>query len=361
MMIPFWKIKREFARVYEHARSVSLMPVWAIQQKIYDYNKHRNLSVEKGAHQLGEMIVIYIIYQPKKIPDSIISSLDHFQKKGYSPFVVLNCSASADDLNKLKSVSSVVMRRENFGYDFGGYRDAVAYIQDNNVPFKSKIFINDSIWFPVFEECNDLDVLQESDKNLVGYSFSAAKSKHKREHVQSYFFAFSNMDDEKKTVFFQYWKNLRIASDRRFTIKNCEMKMTTYFKEKGFTLGWLFSMDNLLQHIGVASNERLSQIVTFYTKIGHKRAPTLINKLKGSEDDLRQFIIEETKSRMIGRNIIGAAPNIIYDDLGFSAMKKSTAYNYRAQKQLFIEKCNLSDVRPSVLGELKQQVDSFNK
>ena len=358
-MPPMWKVKREFWRAVEHVKITLLDPFWRIAQYRYDRQRHQHIAVEAGSVELSRDIAIFVVFQPKRIPDSIFASLDHFVEKGFSPFVVLQCAPSEGDMARLKSMSSVVMKRRNFGYDFGGYRDAVLYLQEHDLPFDNLVFINDSIWFPVFRNCDHLDRIRSLDENLVGYSFAVAKNDRNNEHVQSYFFAFSGLDARKKKAFFDYWKNLRLASDRQFTIRNCEMKMTAHFKREGFSLGWLFSLDDISNYVNTATQSELDHLVEFYVAIGHKHAD-LFTRLSGeSSDELRKAKSAEVASGAIGRNIIGAAPEFVFNDLKFSAMKKSVAYNYCVQKRIFLRDCVSDEVEPIVLNEIKSQMEKL--
>ena len=197
------------------------------------------------------------------------------------------------------------------------------------------------------------------DENLVGYSFAVSKNDRNNEHVHSYFFAFSGLDARKREAFFDYWNNLRLASNRLFTIRNCEMKMTTHFRREGFSLGWLFSLDDIASYVQSLSQSELCNLIEFYDLIRDK-SENLFSRLSDeSNEELSKAISEKVASGAIGRNIIGAAPEFVFNDLKFSAMKKSVAYNYCVQKRIFLRDCVSDEVEPIVLNEIKSQMEKL--
>lgn len=61
--------------------------------------------------------------------------------------------------------------------------------------------------------------------------------------------------------------------------------------------------------------------------------------------------------RLMGRNVIGASPRMMFDRIGLSAIKKSGAPNYLMQKRLLLETCDLRHMNPVTVNEIRAQIE----
>lgn len=357
--IPAWKVKRELIRIGQRAKARVMEPVWALRQARYDQRRHLSAQICDGARPLGRDIAIFVIYQPLGLSPSVFVTLDALQRSGYSPFLVLNAPVSPAEHAQLLQVSALVMTRENFGYDFGGYRDAVLHIERSGIDFDDLVFLNDSVWFPIRADCTHLDAMRNTDGELVGYTYAVDKPDRRNAHVQSYLFGFSNLDRVKRAAFFAYWRNLKVATDREFTIRKCEMRMTEHFRSAGFRVGWLFSAKDIITYLERASESDLARLVEYNVAVGHRRAREQSAALSRSKETLRQMLLTEAASGVMGRNVIGAAPGMAFEAIGLAAIKKSPALNYMTQKRLLLETCDLHKINPTILREIRAQGDAL--
>ena len=124
-MISAWKLKRETKRVAAQLSAIPLLIYEPFAQKLYDRNFEKNIKLYQGIRNLGKQVAVFLIYQPRGLADSIYLTVDHLVASGFEVVIVSNCPLASADLEKLYLRTALVVERPNFGYDFGGYRDAV--------------------------------------------------------------------------------------------------------------------------------------------------------------------------------------------------------------------------------------------
>jgi hypothetical protein len=351
-MIPKWKIAREARRVREQLKAFVMPLVYWLRQRNFDRNRDSRITVDAGEYALGENVVILLVYQPQGLSPSTFHTLEHIHKTGFSAFVVLNSVISDADYSRLKAHSALIMKRPNFGYDFGGYRDAILYLAKQSLALNSITCINDSIWFPVFQECDHLTRMLNVAGNLIGYSFSKGLGTKKIAHVQSYFFMFKGNDFLKSHDFYSYWSSLKVSDSRHFTIRNSEMKMTGYFEKRNSIIGWLFSADDMMKFYKTCPDQQIIDAVRYLQAIGHHSASMFKNVSLQDVVTVRGILLSGLQAGKISRNVIGSEPGMLYRGLNFAAMKKSKSQNYVIQRQIAIDRQISQNFAPEVVQEV---------
>jgi hypothetical protein len=89
-------------------------------------------------------------------------------ENGYSPIVVSNLPLNEGDLDQLRPLTYRILQRENFGYDFGGYREGILVFQDQIKSLGYLALFNDSVWFPVQNTRSWLKDAEAAEKDLMG-------------------------------------------------------------------------------------------------------------------------------------------------------------------------------------------------
>ncbi len=358
-MIPKWKIVREAQRVREQFKALLMKPVYWHQQRSFDRQRDARIEVQAGDLPLGDNVVVLLIYQPKGLSASTFHTLNHLKSEGFSAFVVLNSPVSDADYERLKANSALIMKRPNFGYDFGGYRDAILHLTGQPYVLNSITCINDSIWFPVFPECDNLPRMLNTEGELVGYSFAKSHPKRQNAHVQSYFFMFKGAVFLKSPEFQDYWSNMKVSNSRYMTIRSSEMKMTRYFESRNFKIGWLFSADDMKAHYASCADEEVTAAVSYLHAIGHHSAALFKDIPAGDIASHRQVLIAGLDSGKLSRNVIGSEPGMLFQGIGFAAMKKSKSYNYQMQRKITVDRDISAQFEPAVKSEVTAMARDF--
>lgn len=358
-IIPKWKIVREAQRIREQFKALLMKPIYWHQQRSFDRDRDARLEVHAGDLTIGKNLVVLLVYQPNGLAASLFHTLRHLKSEGFSTLVVLNSPVSDSEFEQLKAHCALVMKRPNFGYDFGGYRDAILHLTAQPYELNSITCINDSIWFPVFKDCDHLASMLDTTGELVGYSFAKSHPKRQNAHVQSYFFMFKGAAFLKSPEFQDYWSQMKVSNSRYMTIRSSEMKMTRYFESRNFKIGWLFSADDMKAHYESCANEEVTAAVSYLNAIGHHSAALFKDIPAGDVASHRQALIAGLDSGKLSRNVIGSEPGMLFQGIGFAAMKKSKSYNYQMQRKITVDRDISAQFEPAVKSEVAAMARDF--
>jgi rhamnosyltransferase len=148
---------------------------------------------------------------------------------------------SESQYNKLLEFSDEIFLRENKGFDFGAWKDAILKDGWQKLShYDNLTLMNDTCFGPLFDlESIYLD-MEQKDIDFWGLTnnrndrFGMPKTYRPiPEHIQSYFICF-----KKKVVasglFKSFWKNLRYENKLEKVIQNYETKFTKIFFKAGF-------------------------------------------------------------------------------------------------------------------------------
>jgi rhamnosyltransferase len=181
------------------------------------YNKYSNLS----GH------VLYLLEHIKHI---------------FTQIIFISNSPLADDLRtKLTGLCDEIICRDNRGFDFGAWKDAVlSKGWEKLSQYGSLTLMNDSCFGPLF----DLDSiykkfeLQEVDFwGLTNHRNTdhGIPGKHKLvpDHIQSYFMCFNN-NVIQSPVFHDFWRKTAYEADIEYVIQKYETQLTKTLARAGF-------------------------------------------------------------------------------------------------------------------------------
>ena len=172
------------------------------------------------------------------------NTLSMFRKFCKQIYFVTNSRLGRMETEHVKTLADCVLERENIGYDFGAWRDALLRLGKCSLDeFDELILLNNSCILSKNDvrkmfyemEKKDLDFWGNtcspflSDGSYIGESVIG-------EHLQSYCLVF-----QKKVfasaVFWKFWEELPECRDRKEAIAKCETKLTQYFSKDGFFYG----------------------------------------------------------------------------------------------------------------------------
>lgn len=162
--VPFWKVKREVARLGQHVLGLSgLSWEYATLRPRYDRAAASLRKVHEGELPLGREAAVYLIFPARGLLRSHLSMLRELGAQGISPVLVSNLPLCPDSLAALRPLCARIVERPNVGYDFGGYRDGVLDLADRLHGLDRLYILNDSAWMvdapsTWFEDVRALDV-----------------------------------------------------------------------------------------------------------------------------------------------------------------------------------------------------------
>ena len=339
-MIESWKLIRELRRIAEHVSAIPLLIYEPIFQKIYDKNLFENLAVIHGEKQPSKQIAIFLIYQPNGLPDSIYLTLSHLVKSGFSVVVISNCHISTQDKERLSHDSFLIVERMNFGYDFGGYRDAVWLLRNLEIECDKMLFLNDSVWFPSFDNSKLLEQMLASDSDYVGtQEFGETEANGLLNgFFGSYCFLINKKLIEEK-AFNMFWDNYQLSSSKEIVLRRGERKFSREMIKASTKHNAIYSNKMFYKMVNeldlTETITALQELIALNPQINEERN-RLINSLHKKESWLlraKELIILQSKSK----NFIGSSPILSLNKLGFPMIKKNNEQLYLKARKLIID------------------------
>ena len=182
------------------------------------YNKHRGLS------------------------DHIIYLLSHI-KHIYSRVVfVSNSNIDVEKQNIIKNYGDDIQFRENKGYDFGAWKDAlIKEGWDKLSEYDNITLMNDTCFGPLYDlepfynqmETQNIDFWRWADHYGIHYNVFE-RGEPTPAYIQSNFMCFSN-NVIKSGVFRKFWKNVKSETNTHSVTLKYEKRLAALLKRKGFT------------------------------------------------------------------------------------------------------------------------------
>lgn len=260
-MIPAWKIRREMGRVYSQFIGLPrFIAAWPARRRepalraAHDRDFYKVVKVSTGAIRLGNKPAIFLIYQPNGIAPSTIFTLDWLRAHDFAPVVVANSPITDADRALLLDHAAMVVQRPNFGYDFGGYRDALRLIDHSGVELDQLIILNDSTWVPMvpdvltrMEARDDADILGLlQDEKVIHDNRGGTPSD--RRHVESYFYLFKRAALNSE-AFKTFWRDYKMTDYKPHTIKFGELGFSKKMAAAGLRIDALSKRSIFLERL----------------------------------------------------------------------------------------------------------------
>lgn len=273
-MIPFWKLQREVNRIGAQIKNLprAIADLYELIQepqlrRAHFSKLHDRIGVTDGEIPETNRVAILLVYQPRGLAESTFALCEDLTKNGFSPFVVTNCPLADEDSLRMKSCCWKLMTRPNFGYDFGGYQDAIMALGAIKNDLDYLIIMNDSVWI---EFTQDLWArLSSIDADVTGliqedkiYSRSASEKQIDYRNIQSYFYVFKGHAWKSKW-FWLFWNNYKMTSNKKRTIKRGEIGFSKFLSEQGVSLKALIARNYYLDRLKTCDTDTLKTILTF--------------------------------------------------------------------------------------------------
>ena len=269
----WWKIKREIWRIGRQFRNLPSNVFDAYLGRHYNDNilskKRRVLQGEQPASQRQ---AIYLMFPKQGFLPTHRCAIEYLIRKGLSVTIVSNLPLSADDEAAVLKLCHRYIERPNFGYDFGGYREAVLTIAPELPEIEQLVLMNDSAWFPLTDESDWLDDVATLNVDFAGsvchfglpqpkaadfrdmtYEF---KTNHHHFHYGSYALSVGP-NILKCPEFLEFWRRLRLANNKDKTVRYGETGFTAWVIRNGFTHGDTLGVSRLADRLNKLTDKQL--------------------------------------------------------------------------------------------------------
>lgn len=342
-MIPRWKIRREALRIWRQLAFIPMHPIEQARFRLHNAMRTDAHDVVIGIGAPTNKIAVFLIYQPKGLNESACVTCAHLVKAGYSVYLVSNARLAKHDIERARPFCTRIIQRPNHGYDFGGYKQAILEILDSDARPSRLLLLNDSIWFPLFKDCDLLERLEAMDADLAGPVYYDHRSEHRR-HLQSYMVMFGPRAIESK-AFEQFWRSYVMSNNKHRTIRNGEMRLTHACVSGGLKVAALRSAHEM-PDLKTLGKEARNTVATYDTQrlkdVGQRR-----RKLRGDPDQRE------------GCYILTNHPIVNLEVFNLSLLKKDSAETYLRQRcALFAPECGhiIERMHPTVRDEISEDL-----
>lgn len=214
----------------------------------YDQVLSSGVKITFGAMALGREAGIYLIFPANGLLPSHINVLKTMRAEGISPIVVSNLALSDADRAEIEPLSHAILERPNIGYDFGGYRDAILFLQPMISDLERLWILNDSAWL-IEQDISWFQQARAAACDFVGASYSRTHElktledakKHWPPNSSDRFFHYGSYalligsNALRHKDFLRFWKKLLITNDKALTVRRGEMGLSQWIIRNGFS------------------------------------------------------------------------------------------------------------------------------
>ncbi|KQB12949.1 rhamnan synthesis protein F family [Rhodobacter capsulatus] len=337
-MVPAWKIKRELNRIKDQIlqlpRTLASLPGRLrepARRKAYLRDFDRLTKRHAGRLPMGQKIAIFLIYQPHGISPSAIATCNWLISEGYAPFLVLNCPVSEADRDRLLDLCWSLLERPNFGYDFGGYQDAIRLLNREGARPERLIVMNDSIWAPM-----RTDLLAQLETDFAAVDICGLLQDEKvihdtsggrpstRSHVESYFYLIRRSAWD-HPAFQAFWRDYQMTDYKPHTIKFGEIGFSRQMAAAGLKLDAFSRREAFLQLLREKDDAFLRQTLKYaaYADADRIKAARRIAALDPASPGWRAAVLDHIR-RTVNRKRFNASFPFANDHIfGTAFLKKS--------------------------------------
>jgi Rhamnan synthesis protein F len=266
-MPPFWKVYRELDRTRQMLHAMIGRIYEPFVQRAHDRKRDQILQVRDGHVPLGQKVALLLIYQPKGVSPTVMLTCRHLVAKGYAPMVVSNTPLSDADLAALAVCTWKTILRPNYGYDFGGYRDGILWLQDRDIAPERLMILNDSIWFPVWPEETLIERMEALPADLAGAVIHPVQRRRKVSalrpaFIESYFYI-ANRPALQSAAFREFWQGFRVSSIKYNAVYRGERSFSHFLERGGLTARGIVSPETVVAAVAAEDDEFLAKTLTY--------------------------------------------------------------------------------------------------
>ena len=189
---------------------------------------------------MNNKLLIYIVYDFEGIVDEYIVYMIKELQKFYSRIIIVaNGGLKQKYCEYFQNLNFELIHRENEGFDGGAYKEIfLNYLSLDELSYFNEItLMNDSFYGPIFSMNSVFKIMESKDVDFWGITkFENGVWETGEiipEHIQSYFITVRRSLFQSK-CFKDFWRDYEESSSFNETVKNFEVRFTTFFSENGF-------------------------------------------------------------------------------------------------------------------------------
>lgn len=352
MVIDKWKLQRELSVIANQLASPVTFFTNRFQKRSYEQTKAQLIRLTDGFMPLCGDVAIFLIYQPKGVADSILHSCQHLIDKGISPFIVANTPLNDADRNRLARVCWRIMERPNFGYDFGGYREGILHLHAQGLMPERLFLLNDSIWFPLFDESDLIDRLCKLEVDVAAPVLVRFKHRAGQSFLHSYLMRFSSRA-LRSEGFLRYWIDLSMSSNKMAVVRGGEKRMAMRMEALGLTTGAIWTTEDVataLVHLPEPDYQAAIRFAADIYPSARKRLDAAKTRNTAMDQDRATLI----GTGFFGRDLLKTYPGVTIGKMGVPFLKKQRQEPFAKVRTALLQSDLASELVPVVRDELSK-------
>ena len=328
IVIPKWKLKRELDRLKVQAKAIPLMLYEPYVQRRYDAKLSDHITVTKGNIGNTGSIAIFLIFQASGVSQSVINTCRHLVEAGFSP----------------------------------GYRDGLWLLNEKKIVPDEILFLNDSVWFPVWPQSDMLAEMQTTEGAYIGTQvFGDTSSTAKKRGIFGSYCFLIKAPLINHVNFKEFWSQYKLSSNKEVTLRRGERAFSHLMLESAEVSNALYSKDRFERVVSQLKGDdlryALQDFVALDPKLDAIRRDLMGQRTSvGWEETAKNLFLEGTRTK----NYIGAAPVLSLTKLKFPMIKKNNERLYtlaRSRINVALKEGRLPGVDPIIASELTQKAD----
>lgn len=362
-MIPLWKLKRELRRLKDQLVNLPVRLYEPILQRRYEATRWDKVRVHDGLQPLGPKVGIFLLYQPGTLAKSVIEAATYLSAHGYCVLFVANDGVTADSRDALLSHCWKLLERPNYGYDFGGYRDGVAFLAKEAIVPEHLIIMNDSIWYPLVPDSNTIARLEAAPSDATGLLLHT-RARHEKlnlrrpegGHIESYVIHVGR-DMWRSTAFTGFWESYPLSNSKQLTIKRGEIGISKALWEGDHEVDALSRRRDFLLGIATKDTAFLRKTLEYAAysdrDLQNERDQLMAEDPTPEWHDRALTHIEKTVHRRRFNASFCYATEEIF---ATSFVKKNTGMLFKQMRQQFVRAVEAGDIKcsnPHILSEIQ--------
>lgn len=322
--------------------------------------------------------------------DGIVDDYVKYLIDAIKPFLKKLIVVSNGYLNK-KNRDELIVRadeyfeRENRGFDFGAWKEIFCYrfSRDYWDTYETVLCFNDTFYGPIFPLDDVFEKIMTSNGDLWGLTrFGRVRFQEQFVpfFIQTYFWAV-NARLLHSDIFFEFWKSVNEEAESFLEIQNCEIMLSKFVLEKGFTIETYIDTEEYeVCESAVVSNRQQNRALDklelpllirkgfpFIKRKNFFYPRKTINEVKIYDDlaQIMRFVSEKTSYRtdmildniirLKGPQIVSQALNLnfviknVYDDENITSINNifviaAKTNNNKEFLTHYLEKCNVPEL-----------------
>lgn len=354
-MSDWWKLKREAVRFGQQLRALPEALWEPVAQARHDRAFAAGFPTTSGAVPVGPNVAILLIYQPDTLAPSVLHLCKHLHDKGFATQIVSNGTLPVSSKTALQPHVWKILERPNFGYDFGGYRDGLRAL---DVTPERLLILNDSIWYPVWDNDTLLDDLAALNADIAGTNLRVRGAER---FLESYCYLIRGAV-LKHAAFWAYWNTLKITSNKYKVIRRGERGFSRAMLAAGLDVRGLYEPDVFLADLAKQSDDFLRKTLTYAAHTHSADAARGADLLARANDPTwRADVLAHIKASLIKGQIYSCFPYASVKLQHYAVLKKSgdrVSQGWRDALLRAIDAGDLASPEGPVLKELRQMQTS---